>query len=363
MSAGAPMSDAELLAATARNHRAWFRHAALARGGSVVSAGGAELYLAETATLAFPPPGVDLDAVTDAIRAGGSAAAGCWSLAEDPALGARLVARGFIWGWQPHWMAIDLAEPTPHREHQPFEVIEAEPPYAETLPYRPTAPDAAGVERLGVRLREKLIGQVAVQPDGAVAGIYDMGVAPKVRGRGIGLALTLAACRRARERGARFATLNATDDGERVYTRAGFRSLGRGRTWWYRAGPAPSERQIALAEAIGLGPPERLAALDPRPPELEAPLPGGTSPLRLAALAGQPAVAADLLARAPALAAARFEPHGGTLLHLAVQAGSADLVRLALAHGVDPSLRDRSFDGTARDWAEHLGQTDLLPLL
>jgi GNAT superfamily N-acetyltransferase len=370
MAAGPPTNDAELLEATARNHQDWFRHAALARGGSVATVAGAELYLAATATLAFPPPEVDLDAVMDAVRAAGCSGAGCWSLAEDPALGARLVARGFTWGWEPHWMAIDLEdlssaeEPGPGaRERRRFEVIDAAPPYAETLPYRPSAPDAEDVDRLGVRLREKVVGGVAVQPRGAVAGIYDMGVVPKVRRRGIGLELTLAACRRARERGCRFAVLNATDEGEPVYARAGFRSLGRGRTWWYRAGPTSEPRQIELAEAIGLGHRERLAALDPTPAELEAPLPGGTGPLHLAVLTGQPGVAADLLARAPALATRRFEPHGATLLHLAVEAGSADFVRLALAHGVDPSLRDRSFDGTARDWAEHLDQPDLLPLL
>jgi GNAT superfamily N-acetyltransferase len=370
MAGGASMNDAELLAATARNHRAWFRRRAGARGGSVIAVGGAELCLAEEATLPFPPPDVDLDAVLAAVRARGCAGAGCWSLAEDPALGARLAARGFTWGWQPHWMALDLAavptagdEPPSSSGGRHFDVVAAAPPYAKSLPYRPTLPDPEGVYRLGVRLREKIVGQVVIQPGGAVAGIYDMGVAPKVRGRGIGLELTLAACRRARELGCRFATLNATAAGEPVYRRAGFRSLGRGRTWWYRARPVPDARQIALAEAIGLGHRECLAELDPNPAELESPLPGGTAPLPLAVLTGQLDIAADLLARAPALARGRFEPHGGTLLHLAVEAGSPDFVRLALEHGIDPSVRDRSFDGTARDWAEHLGQRDLLPLL
>jgi ribosomal protein S18 acetylase RimI-like enzyme len=379
MTDGPAMNDAELLAATADNHRIWFRRGASAAGGSAVTVGGAELFLAEEATLAFPPEEVDLDAVLAAIRDRGCRGAGCWSLAEDSDLGARLVARGFIWGWQPHWMALDLAatpaaagEPGSTDAEEPaarpapgrrFEVIAAGPPYAETLPYRPTHPDAEGIERLGVRPREKLVGQVAVQARGAVAGIYDMGVAPKARRRGIGLALTTAACRRAGELGCRYATLNATDEGEAVYSRAGFRSLGRGRTWWYRPGPVPDRRQVELAEAIGLGRRERLAELDPTVAELEAPLAGGTDPLQLAVLTGQPGVAADLLARAPALASRRFEPHGATLLHLAVEAGSADFVCLALAHGADLGARDRSFDGTARDWAEHLGQPDLLPLL
>jgi hypothetical protein len=41
-----------------------------------------------------------------------------WSLHPDTELGVRLLARGFAWGWEPHWMALDLArlpeEESPH---------------------------------------------------------------------------------------------------------------------------------------------------------------------------------------------------------------------------------------------------------
>ena len=64
------------------------------------------------------------------------------------------------------------------------------------------------------------------------AGLFDMGVVPDARRRGIGLALTREACRLAAERGCRIVTLNATGEGMPVYHRAGFRSVGYGMTWW-----------------------------------------------------------------------------------------------------------------------------------
>jgi GNAT superfamily N-acetyltransferase len=91
----------------------------------------------------------------------------------------------------------------------------------------------------------------------------DLEAEPKVQGRGIGLALTNAALRAAWERGCRAAVLNATPAGERLYARAGFRSLGRGQTWWPSGDPAPTERQIAITEAIGFGAVEAMEGLGP----------------------------------------------------------------------------------------------------
>ena len=76
-----------------------------------------------------------------------------------------------------------------------FEVVVAPgPPYARTLPYAQPdgVEDPPGVFRLGVRLRDKVIGQISINPTGGIAGIYAMGVAPRVRGRGIATALTKA---------------------------------------------------------------------------------------------------------------------------------------------------------------------------
>ncbi|HEY5195621.1 MAG TPA: GNAT family N-acetyltransferase [Solirubrobacteraceae bacterium] len=342
-----------LLNAAAENHRVWFRRNVAAEGGVVVEVGGSELFVGRDA-MVFPGGAqLDVDALTAEIRARGCCSVGCWSLSANAELGTRLVARGFAWGWRPLWMAIDLDENAGEPFSTRFAVEPAGPPYARTLPYAPSGPEPQGSFRLGVRLREKLVGQIAVNPWNGVAGIYSMGVVPRVRRRGIGAALTRAACSLAVEQGCRHAVLNATDAGEPVYRRAGFRPLGWGQTWWYRPGPEPTPREIAMTEAIGFGDIAALDALRPTRAELAGSLPGDTSPLTLALVTDQPGVAGYVLGRCPELAKRRFTHHGATLLHLAVEHDRPDFVELALAHGVDPEVCDETFNATARGWAEH----------
>jgi ribosomal protein S18 acetylase RimI-like enzyme len=301
--------DACLLAAVAENHRHWFR----ARGG------------------------------------GG----GIWSLGRNDELGVRLVARGYEWGWRPHWMGVDLDEEPDAEVDSDFTVEPAAPPFAKTLPYREEGALPPGAIHLGVRLREKVIGQVVVLPLDGVAGIYSMGVAPKVQGRGIGLALTRVALRVAWDHDCRAAVLNATADGERLYARAGFRSLGWGQTWWPSGDPPPTERQIAITEAVGFGDLPALEALAPTESEL-APTPHGQ-----AAVTGRVESIDFALTRFPRLAATRFPPHGGNLLHVAVEHDQPEVLATALRLGVDPEARDANFDATAEGWADHLGRAHL----
>jgi len=96
--------DGRLLRAAAASHRRWFRE----RDHEWVL--------------------VDGDAEIDAV----ASADGVWSLRRDDRLGVRLVARGFDWGWRPHWMGveIDAKPPVPID----FEVVPAAPPLAKTLP-------------------------------------------------------------------------------------------------------------------------------------------------------------------------------------------------------------------------------------
>jgi ribosomal protein S18 acetylase RimI-like enzyme len=353
--------DESLLNAAAQNHRVWFRRSAAAEGCTVVDAGGTQLCLGREA-MVFPESGLDVDALMAEIRARECGSVGCWSLSANAALGTRLLARGFGWGWRPHWMAIDLDDAfggAPAR----FSVVPAAPPYARTLPYAPSGPEPEGSFRLGVRLTDKVVGQVVINPWDGVAGIYSMGVAPRVRRRGIGAALTEAACRVAVEHGCRHAVLNATDAGDALYRQAGFRSLGWGQTWWYSPGPEPTTRQIALTEAVGFGDLATLAALRPTPDEMADPLPGGESPLTLTVLTDQPAVAGYLLERCPDLVNRRFAPHGATLLHLAIEHDRPAFVEVALAHGVDPEARDGTFNATAAGWAEHFAHREILQRL
>jgi GNAT superfamily N-acetyltransferase len=357
------LDDDTLLRAVADNHRDWMARWAVAEGGAVVSVDGAELYLSGEANL-FPRSAPDPDALLGAIRAHDCAGVGYWSLGADDRLGVRLVARGFGWGWRPHWMAIDLEDGKRFvtAPDQSFEIVAAPgPPYARTLPYAPAdgVQEPRGVLRLGVRLREKVIGQISINPTGAVAGIYAMGVAPRVRGRGIATALTTAACRLAVQHGCRQAVLNATDEGEHVYRRVGFRSLGWGQTWWYFRRPAPTARETALTEAIGFGSISALEALSPSDAELDGQLPGGEPPLAFALLTGQLRVAEWILARRPGLVDLRYGPHEATLLQLAVEHDSAPFAELALRHGVDVAARDTTFSATALGWAEHFGRDAL----
>jgi GNAT superfamily N-acetyltransferase len=247
-------------------------------------------------------------------------------------------------------MGIDLgSEPETPAD---VEVERATAPFAETLPYLDDLPLPPAAVHLGVRARGKVVGHVVVFPLDGVAGIYSMGVAPKAQGRGIGLALTKAALRAAWDRGCEAAVLNATAAGERLYARAGFRSLGWGQTWWPAGGPAPPERQSAITEAVGFGDIDALVVLDPSEGEV-------APSLALAAVTGQAGSIEWLLARSPALAAMRFPPHGGNLLHVAVEHDQSEIVATALRLGVDPEARDQSYDATAVGWADHLGRPHL----
>jgi ribosomal protein S18 acetylase RimI-like enzyme len=354
------LDDDALLRGVADNHRDWMARSALASGGGVVSIDGEELYLSREANL-FPRSPPDPDRLIATIRAHDCVGVGYWSLGVEDRVGVGLVARGFGWGWRPHWMAIELDDPG-RFDRSPtasFEVVVApERPYANTLPYAPPegVGDPPGTFRLGVRLRQKVIGQISLNPRAGVAGIYSMGVAPRVRGRGIATELTRAACRLAIDHGCRYAVLNATEEGERVYRRVGFRSLGWGQTWWYFRRPAPTARETALTEAIGFGDLEALEALSPTDAELDGTLPGDESPLTLALLTGQVPVGEWILARRPALVDARYPPHDVTLLHLAAEHGSTAFAELAFAHGVDVAARDATFSATALGWAQHFGR-------
>jgi ribosomal protein S18 acetylase RimI-like enzyme len=355
------MDSAALLRATAANHRAWFRRNATAIGGRVERAGAVEMTVdGWGATIAFPRSR-RVEAAVERIRELGLPHAGCWSLAPDQALGTRLVARGFGWAWQPHWMALDLASiPAGDGGH---EVVIRRGRIPADVPYGHGEIDPPATVHLAVRRGGAIVGHAVVNPWRGVAGIYSMGVAERHRRRGVGRALTIAAARIAAERGCSHAVLNATDEGEQLYRSVGFESLGWGQTWWYRAGPAPTPRQTALAEAIGFGDVPALAALDPSPAELTRRLPGGTSPLRLALVTGWLDTAAWMLDRAPRLAHKRLEPFGGTLLHLAVERNRPDFVRLALAHGSDPTALDRRWDATPAQWAEHFDRPELARLI
>jgi GNAT superfamily N-acetyltransferase len=230
------VDNASGVAAAVANHRIWFERLAAACGGAVERIGEVELAIVGgAAAMPFPPGPVGLVAAVERCRALGLREVGCWAAAADDGLGTLLRALGFQDGWQPHWMALDP------RDLDGEPAIEVERGRGEGSPRLPywsprrallvqAFPD--DVAQLVVRDDGEVLGEATVNLAGGAAGIFDMGVVPEARRRGLGLALAVAACRVARERGAGIVTLKATAEGEPVYRRAGFRSVGWGMTWW-----------------------------------------------------------------------------------------------------------------------------------
>jgi GNAT superfamily N-acetyltransferase len=225
-----------------------------------------------------------------------------------------------------------------------------------------------------------------------IAGIYGCGVVPDARNRGIGKAVTQAACQQARAMGCPVAMLNATGMGEPMYRRLGFESLGYGRTWWLDverlASRRPTQTQIAVAEAVGRG---DLDALDLIARKLDdaafdRAIPCGMTLVELAVHAGEPESvewlaargatldvvsawnlgwkdrAPRLLAEAPELANFQSASDGATPLHVAAAQNDVELARVVLAANPDLSI-DNNDAGTPLHqacWFGHVGVVKLL---
>ena len=207
------------------NHSAWFAH-----GRQRLEVDGVTLFLGPAdATIAFPPPGGDpAGAVAHAVGAG-VREIGCWALAPDAELGRLLLELGFQDGWQPHWMGAETGAAGGSLAEESRE-CDAALPYAS--PGHRAVLGSAGVHHFVARDGGRLAGHAVLNVAGTTGGVYDMGVDPELRRRGHGLALTRAVLGRAAELGCPSVTLNATGEGEPMYRRAGFRSLGLGMSWW-----------------------------------------------------------------------------------------------------------------------------------
>jgi GNAT superfamily N-acetyltransferase len=226
-----------------------------------------------------------------------------------------------------------------------------------------------------------------------VGGLFDMWVMPKARKQGIGTALAHTTCELARQLGCHHVVLNATEMGKPVYQRVGFESMGYGFTWYVHenvlAQPAPSDDQVRLLEALGLG---DLKTLDERGNhfatiQLQQPTLNGWTPLEIAVRCQQPTSAAwlvehgvipDILSawdlgwkeRVPALLAEHPElvrRRGGrwnaTPLHTAIERNDLELAKLLLIVPNDLESKDEVFQATPMGWARHFQRSEMITLL
>ena len=246
--------DGDLTRAAAANQTAWLARTSEAAGGIVHRERGLTWMASPAgAVLAFPRASrarvVELlPRLLDAARKERAFEASCWSqLPTTPRdLDEILGAAGFRGGWQAQWMAVAIDEPGIPEPPTGVVVGLVEGPWAVTgLPW-----DGSGIARVRERLahaRPRRVWHVGAWRDGqpvghallnvtagklGVAGVYDMGVAPAERRRGIGRALTVALLALARSAGCEVATLNATTEGELLYRQLGFRPVGVAQTWW-----------------------------------------------------------------------------------------------------------------------------------
>jgi GNAT superfamily N-acetyltransferase len=157
---------------------------------------------------------------------------GAWlGLDVDPG---PLAAAGFERGWSPWWMSAPLAAVAGPADDRVS--IEDGPPEHDD----PADRDLLALTRArprrdwhaAARVDGRLAGRAWSHRAGALAGIFDMVVWPKFRRRGLGTGLMRAVCAEAAAAGAGHAVLNATADGERLYSTLGFERLGDGITWW-----------------------------------------------------------------------------------------------------------------------------------
>jgi GNAT superfamily N-acetyltransferase len=247
-------SNGDLVRAAAANQTEWMLRTAEAAGGAVHRERGASWALSSAgAVLAFPQLSYErlvglLPQFLSAARRSAAREASCWSLlpTEPDELGKELLAAGFGEGWQAHWMAIEIASRAGGATPEGVEVGLAPATWkAAALPW-----DGEGIAAVRSRLANanpRRVWHVGAWRDGrpvghallnittgrlGVAGIYDMGVAEGERRRGIGRALTTSALQLAGAHGCAAATLNATPDGEPLYSALGFSSVGVAQTWW-----------------------------------------------------------------------------------------------------------------------------------
>jgi GNAT superfamily N-acetyltransferase len=209
------------------NQRSWMSAVARVAGGSTFEVDGVVCVhkpLPHRELLVPFPERAPGAGVLDRARELGVRRIGCWTAAHE----LDLSPLGFTPGWAPHWMAAPTrAAPQDPRVSESIEVPEWDD-YGQRL---------LGLTREGensflfvAREEGRLAGHAWLHAAAGVGGLFDVFVPEDLRRRGLGSALSCAASAKAAELGLDTITLNA--EFEPLYDSLGFRSLGRGQTWW-----------------------------------------------------------------------------------------------------------------------------------
>ena len=324
-----------------------------------------------------------------------------WADRDNRDLDVALASRGLGRGFEPRWMLRDLAQPLPGLALAESIVIGRATLHdldalstASHIPYvdldlarkvlQPQFADSVWM----LLARDGESGPIVchltlfLPNDGSGwGGVYGAGVQYDRQRRGIGSALTLAACRIAQEAGYTHLSLNATPDGERAYRKVGFAVVGDGQTWFMEmksGDPGPDRESVEWAERLARGAQtdgDRLLATSTT-------MPNGDSPLGFAARFDQTDAARWLIEHGadreisalaslnlwseveaalanPLLVNALIGSQGRTPLHQAVLDDDRKLAAMLLEAGADISILDSEFGSTALGWANHLGRLEL----
>jgi GNAT superfamily N-acetyltransferase len=226
-----------------------------------------------------------------------------------------------------------------------------------------------------------------------VGGLFDMYVLEEERKQGIGTALAQATCELAGRLGCHHVVLNATEEGEPVYRRSGFRSMGKGYTWFLRGSiltqPPPSSEQRKFLEAIGMGDIEVLETMrrDLTPGILSEETINDETPLEIAVRCKQSAsanwliehgVVPDIMSlwdlgwkdRIPALLDAHPElvkrkagRWSAISLHYAIERDDTEMAKLLLRIPHNLESKDEVFKSTPLEWAKRFQRMEIIELL
>lgn len=218
-----------------RSHVSWINALAALPGGTTWSDGPLHwAYDAPYGTLhALFPDEVPLDAARRGLeraRSMNAAHVAIWSATDVERL--ELGEIGFEVGWQPWWMG----RATARVEQESMRLARRAVPSVRARPReqaRQPLLDRDDVFRIEARADGRYAGRAWGHVHDGAAGLYDMVIRAPFRRRGLGREVVTAVVTEAGRRGADRITLNATPEGEQLYSACGFTLLGRGRTWWW----------------------------------------------------------------------------------------------------------------------------------